>query len=539
MTLETKHLALELKWAADAETTGAFEGVAAAYGNIDNGGDIIAPGAFAASIAEHKAAGTRPALLWQHNPDEPIGVIDHFAETPSGLQIKGRLAIDTTKGAETHSLAKMGALQGLSVGYRTTKATRDAKGVRTILAAYLGEVSFVTVPMNSKAVVTSIKAAGAAKGTKMSDENNDGAAAGNADLETKIAELESKTAKIDTLESELKAAQKRADALELKMQRPGATQTKDDRAELEKKAFGTFLRHGREALGAEEIKSLQVANDTLGGYLAPADFSREVDKALIQFSPVRQAARVGATSSGSVIIPKRTAAPTASWVGETETRSEAASAYGQAEIEINEIAAYVDVSNKLLEDAAVDVASEVAFDLAEEFGRIEGAAFVSGNGVKKPLGFLDTAAGVGETNSGHATAITADGLIDLFYALNPAYRQRGVWMLSGTTLAAIRKLKDGQGQYLWMPGIAAGQPETILGRPAIEAVDMPAIGAGTYPVAFGDFASAYRIYDRVNISLMRDPYSVATSGLTRFHARRRVGGAVVRAEAIRKLKIAA
>ena len=143
------------------------------------------------------------------------------------------------------------------------------------------------------------------------------------------------------------------------------------------------------------------------------------------------------------------------------------------------------------------------------------------------------------TNSGHATAITVDGMIDLFYALNPAYRMRGAWMANGTTLAALRKLKDGDGQYLWQPGLQAGQPDMFLGRPVLEATDMPSIGAGTYPVAFGDFASAYRIYDRVNISLLRDPYSVATSGLTRFHARRRVGASVVRSEAIRKLKISA
>ncbi|MGJ0506167.1 MAG: phage major capsid protein [Methylocystis sp.] len=535
---ETKHLDLdlELKFATGQET-GAFEGLAAGYGNVDRGGDILAPGAFAESLAQHKAAGTMPALLWQHDATQPIGVVDSLAETPMGLRIKGRLALDTIKGAEARSLAQMGALQGLSIGYRAIKATRDARGVRTITAAYLGEISFVTVPMNERAKITNVKAAGAAKEHTMDDENN-GAAAGNADIEKKLAELESKTAKIDDLENELKAANKRADALELKMQRPGAQQVKDTREDLEKKAFTAFLRKGREALGADEVKSLQVANDTLGGYLAPADFSAEVDKNLVQFSPVRAAARVGATASGSVIIPRRTGAPTASWVGETDTRSATASAYGQVEIPIDELACYVDVSNRLLEDAAVNIAAEVAFDLAEEFGRAEGAAFVSGTGVKQPLGFMSDT-NVLSTNSGAASSITADGMIDLFYALNPAYRMRGVWMANGTTLAALRKLKDGDGQYLWQPGLQAGQPDMFLGRPLIEAVDMPSISAGTYPVCFGDFASAYRIYDRVNISLLRDPYSVATSGLTRFHARRRVGGGVVRAEAIRKLKISA
>lgn len=530
MTYETKDLTLELKFASDAQTTGAFEGIAAAYGNIDAGGDVIARGAFAASLAEHKAAGTRPALLWQHDQVQPIGVIDHLAETQSGLEIKGRLALDTTKGAEAYSLIKMGALKGLSIGYRTTNATRDSKGVRTITAAYLGEVSLVTFAMNDRAKVTSLKS----KGQTMENENE---VIDVSELKAKIEVLEAKGAEVDELKSELKAAQKRADEFELKLNRPGAFTVKDERKELESKAFVTFLRKGREALDANEIKSLIVANDTQGGYLAPPDFSREVDKNVVQFSPVRQAARVGQTANGSVIIPRRTGAPTATWVGEQETRTESASTYGQVEIPIDEIACYVDVSNKLLEDAAVDIAAEVAFDLAEEFGRAEGAAFVSGNGVKKPLGFMSDT-NLSFTPGGSATAITADGLIDVFFATPPFYRQRGVWILNGSTLAAIRKLKDGNGQYLWQPGLTIGQPETILGRPAVEAVDMPDIAAGSFPVAFGEFATGFRIYDRIAIALLRDPYSVATSGLTRFHARRRVGGGVVRAEAIRKLKIA-
>lgn len=358
------------------------------------------------------------------------------------------------------------------------------------------------------------------------------------DERLKAIEGKADASQIAEIEKKLADAQKRADALELKMQRPGAHQTKDERGEVEKKAFATFLRHGREALGAEEIKSLRVSDDTAGGYLAPAEFSREVDKDIIQFSPVRMAARVGSTASGSVIIPRRTGTPTAGWVGETETRPETESTYGQVEIPIHEIAAYVDVSNKLLEDAAVDVASEVAFDVAEQFGKVEGLAFVSGDGVKKPLGFMSDT-NISYTAGGDASLVKADGLISIFYALAPAYRQRGTWMMNGGTLAAIRKLKDtGTGTYIWQPALQAGTPETILGRPVVEAVDMPDVSGGAFPIAFGDFAAAYRIYDRVSISLLRDPYSVATSGLTRFHARRRVGGGVVRAEAIRKLKIA-
>jgi HK97 family phage major capsid protein len=333
----------------------------------------------------------------------------------------------------------------------------------------------------------------------------------------------------------------RLDRIEAKANRLGGGDPEQESDEVEKKAFETFLRKGREALSADEVKTLRVSDDTAGGYLATAEFTTEVDKQLVQFSPIRAAARVGQTASGSVIIPKRTGKPTGGWVGETETRTGTESTYGQAEVPVEEMACYVDVSNKLLEDAAINVAAEVAFDLAEEFGRMEGAAFVSGNGVKKPLGFMSDT-NVAYSVSGSASVIAdsdggVDGLIDLMYALHPFYRSRGVFMANGTTIGKLRKLKDGDKNYIWQPSVQAGQPDTLLGRPIIEAPDMPDIQAGAFPLVFGDFTSAYRIFDRVGLSFLRDPLTQATSGVTRFHARKRVGGRLIRAEAIRKLKI--
>lgn len=351
--------------------------------------------------------------------------------------------------------------------------------------------------------------------------------------------------KFGDLSGEMKKLRDEFEADVAKRNRPGTggSEEKGDAEKLEAKAFSDFLRKGRESLGPDEVKSLRVSDDTAGGYLATPQFVAEVDKNLVQFSPVRDAARVGPTSAGSVIIPKRTGRPTGSWVGETETRPSTESTYGQAEIPIDEMACYVDVSNKLLEDAAVNVEGEVAFDVAEEFGRLEGAAFVTGNGVKKPLGFM-TDTNVSFTVSGSASVIGdadggVNGLIDLMYAMHPFYRSRGVWMANGTTIAALRKLKDGDKQYIWQPSVQAGQPDTLLGRPILEAPDMDSISAGNFPLIFGDFASGFRIYDRVGLSILRDPFTQATQGLTRFHARKRVGARLVRPEAIRKLKIAA
>lgn len=359
------------------------------------------------------------------------------------------------------------------------------------------------------------------------------------DVEKAISDL---TATFETrmgeVKTELKAAKDRADALEVKLDRPGAHERKDGEPTIERKAFVGFVRHGVERMQADEVKALRVADDTKGGFLAPGEFSTELLKEIVQFSPVRSAARVGSMSVGSIKIPRRTGRITAQWVDEIEERSRTEPAYGMTALEAHEMSCYVDVSNQLLEDSAINIEAELSFDFAEEFGRLEGTAFVNGDGVKKPLGIMSDPT-VPTVPSGQANAVTGDALIDLFYALPPAYRNSGAWMMNSTTIASLRKFKDGQGNYLWQPGLQGGQPATILGRPIVEAIDMPDIAAGATPILYGDIAAAYRIYDRVGLSVLRNPYTLDVYGQTRFTARRRVAGSVVRPEAIRKLRVAA
>lgn len=318
--------------------------------------------------------------------------------------------------------------------------------------------------------------------------------------------------------------------------RPPSDEGADTReAKVTRKMFNTFLRQGPEALEPAERKALVTGDDTRGGYLAPAEFVREILRNVVQFSPVRQAARIGQTAAGEVLIPKRTGRMTGRFVGETETRTQTEPTYGQLRIPMNQAAFYVDISTEMLEDAAFDVGSELAFDAAEEIGRLEGEKFLNGTGNKEPAGLMMDA-DVLTKNSLAATDITADGLIDTLYALAPFYRSKSTWMMNGTTLGKIRKLKDAYGQYLWSPSIAAGQPELILGRPVVEAIDMPDCAASATPIVVGDFSN-YRIYDRLEggLSVLRDPYSLATTGQTRFHFWKRVGGGVAKAEAFRKI----
>lgn len=344
-----------------------------------------------------------------------------------------------------------------------------------------------------------------------------------------------------TVDDRLKEAEKRTDmsaiddrlkAVEAKANRPGTTETKAEPTE-ERKAFGTYLRYGNQA-PADELKSLIVSSDEQGGYLAPAELSTEFIRDLTEFSPIRSVASVRSIASPSVKYPKRTGITNAQWEGEGDESDESTVTFGQVEVPARKLMTYVDISNELLADSGGSAEAEVRLALAEDFGQKEGLAFVSGSGAGEPEGLM-THPDVEHTVNGHATNLSADKMIDLMYALPAAYRNNGAWMMNGTTLAAVRKLKDGDNTFLWQPSFQAGQPESILGRPVIEAVDMPNIGDGNFPIMFGDF-SAYRIVDRLAMSILVNPYVLATKGLTRIHATRRVGGKVLQAARFRKLK---
>ena len=330
---------------------------------------------------------------------------------------------------------------------------------------------------------------------------------------------------------------------------PAESDPGDDEATPETRAYFEYLRYGTrdepnpggKALGREEMKALTVGNDPAAGYLAPAEFAQEIIKSEIEFSPLRAWARVRETSRNALQIPRRTGTFGAVWVAEQATRGETEGlTFGLEDIPTHEMYALVDVSQQMLEDSAFDLEGELSMEFAEQFAVTEGASFVDGNGVGQPEGLLAHAE-VATVNSGSAATIAdangqADGLISLWHAVKTGYAIRGVWLLNRSTLAAVRKLKDDQGQYIWQPGLAVGQPNTILGSPYAELPDMPGEAANATPIAFGDLRRAYTIVDRIQLSVLRDPFTQATAGKIRFIARRRVGGQVVLPEALAKLK---
>lgn len=300
---------------------------------------------------------------------------------------------------------------------------------------------------------------------------------------------------------------------------------------------------------AAELKSLSVTNDTTGGYLAPVEYVREIIKAVTEISPARSLVRVRTTTQKSVEQPKRTGQFAAVRVLEQGTRSETTGlTWGMVTIDAPEMYALVDVSQQNLEDSAFDLEAEIRDEASEQFAVKEGAEFVSGSGVGECEGIITNAGlasgGIGSTNSGSAATIAdadgqANGLLTLKHALKTAYSRNATWILNRTTIGSVRKLKDSDKNYIWMPGIALGRPNTIDGDPYVEMPDMPSEGAGNYPIGYGDWRRAYTMVDRLAMSMLRDPYTQATSGNIRMLFRRRVGGRVVLAEAVRLLKCAA
>lgn len=345
----------------------------------------------------------------------------------------------------------------------------------------------------------------------------------------------------------------RMDELDTKLnRRPAPALTPDqeltEKGKARKAAFLNFCRYGVEGMPADE-KGL-LAKDSLPGekkslssaqgveYLASPEISNELIKGVIEFSPIRSVARVRSTSAKSVKIRKRTGTFAAAWVAKTGARAETAGLkYGLEEVPTHEMYALVDVPFEDLEDSDFNLEAELNMEFAEQFGVAEGLSAVSGDAVNELEGLLTNAA-MAYTPSGDANLITADGVIQLYFDVKDAYARNGTFVVKRGTLGSLRKLKDTTNQYLWQPGLAGTLPSTLLDRPYVEAVDMPAIAANAFPVLFGDFRRGYVVVDRVQIAVTRDPYTQAASGAIRFHARKRVGGQVVNAEAIRKLKIA-
>ena len=281
--------------------------------------------------------------------------------------------------------------------------------------------------------------------------------------------------------------------------------------------------------------ALQIGTDSEGGYLVPDEYERTLVEALEEENIFRQMAKVIKTSSGDRKIPVVASKGTASWIDEEGAFPESDDSFGQVSIGAYKLGTMIKVSEELLNDSVFDLQSYISREFARRIGAKEEEAFFTGDGKGKPLGVL-AAAGGAETGvtAASATAVTADELMDLYYSLKSPYRKKSVWVLNDSTIKAIRKLKDGNGQYLWQPSLLAGTPDTILGRPVKTSAYMPVLAAGAKTIAFGDF-SYYWIADRQGRSFKRLNELFAATGQVGFLASQRVDGKMILAEAVKVL----
>lgn len=350
---------------------------------------------------------------------------------------------------------------------------------------------------------------------------------------------------LDALTNEIKRMERR-EAIEAELNKPVASPltNKPMKAEDEdktgrassayKKGFWDVMR--KKVVSPEVMNALQIGTDSEGGYLVPDEYEKTLVQALEDENIFRKLANVIKTSSGDRKIPVVASKGSASWVDEEGSIPDSDDSFSQVSIGAYKLGTLIKVSEELLNDSVFNLESYISKEFARRIGSKEEEAFFTGDGTGKPLGIFAATGGaeVGVT-AASATAITADELIDLYYSLKAPYRKSAVWVLNDSTIKAIRKLKDNNGNYLWQPALTAGTPDTILGRPVYTSSYVPAIAAGAKTVAFGDF-KYYWIADRAGRNFKKLTELYAATGQVGFVATQRVDGKLVLPEAIKVLK---
>ena len=357
--------------------------------------------------------------------------------------------------------------------------------------------------------------------------------------DARLAEIEKQGAADPLSDEKLARIDRRLEALSVKMARPeagGADPVEDEHRE----GWTRYLRTGDDsAIAGRELKSLNTGTGSEGGHVAPAELDRLIEARLMAASPMRQIATVRQTSAGVYKKPVGLGAA-AQWVGEEAARPQTGvTGLDLLEFPAGELYAMPAATQALLEDAYADIDAWLADEVEIAFAAQESSAFVSGNGVAKPKGFLDYTivadsahawGQIGSVAGDFADADAADQLIDLIYAPKSQFRANGRFVMNRRTVSAVRKLKDGDGRYLWQPG-SGGEAATVMGYPVTEMEDMPDIGTGNAAIAFGDFKRFYLIADRQGARVLRDPYSAKPYVL--FYTTKRVGGGVQNFDAVK------
>lgn len=362
-----------------------------------------------------------------------------------------------------------------------------------------------------------------------------------------VARQDQADAAIAALRTDVDEVKGRLDRVSLAASRPALSAAPGDTVDAARFVDG-YLRHGRET----EVKSISGSANRDGGYAVPRHIDALIAREMTGISPIRAVAQVVQTGTAGYRKLVATGGTASGWVSETAGRPETATPQFEEIVPpTGELYANPAASQAMLDDAGFDLEAWLAGEIAQEFARAEGAAFIHGSGIEQPEGFLNNPATpardgsrpfrtlqyIGSGSSDGLGSAPADRLLDLVHTLKGGHRQGAAFVMNSATLAEVRKLKTVEGAFLWQPGLVEGQPDRLLGYPVVEAEDMPDIAAGAFPVAFGNFRNGYLIAERTATQILRDPYT--NKPFVHFYATKRVGGAVLDSAAIKLLKIEA
>ena len=380
--------------------------------------------------------------------------------------------------------------------------------------------------------------------------------------DTRLDELEQRMTgdvvtsdKVDRIAAALDAQNQKIERLALKEMRPALGPDMARRGEPSsehKSAFERYVRGGDEGpLRRFEAKAMSSLTGADGGFLVPDETETEIGRRLASISPIRGIASVRTVSTAVLKKPFAISGAESGWVSEIAARDQtAAPQLAELSFPTMELYAMPAATASLLDDAAVDIDRWIGEEVEQAFAAQEGAAFVNGDGINKPKGFMTypkveesawSWGSVGTVASGadggFADGEAADALVDLVYALKAGYRQNASFVMNRRAQAAVRKLKDNEGNYLWLPPASAGARATLMGFPLVEAEEMPNIGVGSCAIAFGDFARFYLVVDRQGVRVLRDPYTAKPYIL--FYTTKRVGGGIQDFDAAKLLEFSA
>lgn len=352
---------------------------------------------------------------------------------------------------------------------------------------------------------------------------------------------------IDALRSDVEDVKSRLDRVSRAAARPVLETSSPAVPSPELKGFVEgYLRRGRET----ELKSISGEVPGDGGYAVPEEIDNLITTRLKNISPIRAIAQVVQTGSAGYRKLVPTSGTASGWVSETSARPETDTPnFVEIAPPSGELYANPAASQTMLDDAAFNLETWLADEIAMEFARAEGAAFVGGTGTNQPEGFLsvpttdenDVIRAFGTlqyTASGDAAGFDTEPelkMIDIVHSLKAGHRQGASWVMNSTTLAEVRKLKAADGSFLWQPGLLEGQPNRLMGYPVVEAEDMPDIAANAFPIAFGNFRAGYLITERSATSILRDPFT--NKPFVHFYSTKRIGGQVLDSDAIKLMKI--